>query len=270
MREADFTRLREVYIRRSTKTIIAVVKESHRNRGMVEMLYLFQLAQLNNMQRDEYGSHLVDLFNEVKQRGLSFESFLREAEHYRRMMLLALSDNKAMREEIIYDEAVYKERDIAKCKVVLRYFAALHVAELLYDMIQMWFPLSPVVFGKRKSNALVESLSGSLFARIKSQKRIKPQPKDDQKLLPEPAKERRIEYPEEMNSEEAAEYLSTTVDNLYQLTSSKQIPYYKRGRKLMFRKSELTGWRLQKVMSDEEFNEKAIDRRISKHRYRPE
>ena len=75
---------------------------------------------------------------------------------------------------------------------------------------------------------------------------------------------RSSEYPEEMNAKEAAEFLNTTVRNLYQWTSKRMIPHFKRGRSLVFKLSQLKNWRLEKVYTTEELEAKAIDRNLSK------
>lgn len=268
MREEDFTRLSEKYIRRFIRMTVGMIKESHRNRGFIELYYLAQLARLSNMKRDEYAGQLINLYTEVRKRGLAFTVFLHEAEHYRTMMLPVIEENSRMKDEIIFDEAIYLPQDNQKCKIVIRYLLTSYTVELLHDMIETWFPLSAVLNSDVKSSGLYEFMSGGSLSSLKKQRKLSNGKKA--KVRDEPAKPRRLEYPEEMNSEEAAEYLSTTVDNLYQMTSTRQIPYYKRGRKLMFKKSELKGWRLNKVMSEEEYRESAIDRRIVKHRYRAE
>ena len=46
--------------------------------------------------------------------------------------------------------------------------------------------------------------------------------------------------------------------HLYSLTSNRQIPYYKKGRKLYFKKSELEDWMLQdRVMTAAEIDSRA-------------
>jgi excisionase family DNA binding protein len=81
-------------------------------------------------------------------------------------------------------------------------------------------------------------------------------------------KDRRIDYPEEMNAEEAAEYLNTTKKNLYQMTSSRIVPHYKRGRKLMFRKSELENWHIEKITSVDEQKTQSANHLLSRKKKR--
>lgn len=45
-----------------------------------------------------------------------------------------------------------------------------------------------------------------------------------------------------LNVQEAAALLNLAVPTLYEKTSSKLIPHYKHGKKLMFKKSELLAW----------------------------
>lgn len=48
--------------------------------------------------------------------------------------------------------------------------------------------------------------------------------------------------PRPLNVEEAADYLSMPKSSLYQLTSKKHIPFFKRGKKLFFYQDELDKW----------------------------
>jgi len=48
--------------------------------------------------------------------------------------------------------------------------------------------------------------------------------------------------PKPFNVQEASVYLDTPLGTLYQLTSKKQIPFHKRGRKLFFYQDELDNW----------------------------
>lgn len=61
------------------------------------------------------------------------------------------------------------------------------------------------------------------------------------------------------NLEEAAMFTGFTAGHLYRLTSGKQIPHYKKNRKLYFKKEELEEWLTeQKVMSESEIARKAM------------
>lgn len=57
---------------------------------------------------------------------------------------------------------------------------------------------------------------------------------------------------------EAALYTGFTEQHLYRLTSGKQIPHYKKGRKLYFSKAELDEWlQAARVASEAELNSQA-------------
>ena len=57
---------------------------------------------------------------------------------------------------------------------------------------------------------------------------------------------------------EAAVLTSLPVGHIYRLTSNRQIPHYKRGRKLYFRRDELERWMLEsKVQTQEEVQQLA-------------
>lgn len=56
-----------------------------------------------------------------------------------------------------------------------------------------------------------------------------------------------------LDIEEAAVYTRLSVGHLYRLTSGKQIPHFKKSRKLYFKKAELDEWMLEsKVLSEQE------------------
>ncbi len=45
-----------------------------------------------------------------------------------------------------------------------------------------------------------------------------------------------------LNVEEAAKFLDVSKSTLYKKTSKKEIPFYKRGKQLRFKRTELTEW----------------------------
>ncbi len=59
--------------------------------------------------------------------------------------------------------------------------------------------------------------------------------------------------------EEAAIFTGFSVQHLYRLTSAKQIPHYKKDRKLYFKKSELEEWMLEhRVQTNEEIERQKL------------
>ena len=67
--------------------------------------------------------------------------------------------------------------------------------------------------------------------------------------------------------EEAAIFTGFSVQHLYRLTSAKQIPHYKKDRKLYFKKSELEEWMLEhRVQTNEEIERQA--EQIIRHKRR--
>lgn len=57
---------------------------------------------------------------------------------------------------------------------------------------------------------------------------------------------------------EAALFTGFSVGHLYRLTSSKEIPHYKKDRKLYFKKSELEEWMLEnRILTNEEIDAQA-------------
>lgn len=61
-----------------------------------------------------------------------------------------------------------------------------------------------------------------------------------------------------LDLEEAALFTGFSTGHLYRLTSGKQIPHFKKSRKLYFKKSELEGWMLEnKILTKDEIRSKA-------------
>lgn len=64
-----------------------------------------------------------------------------------------------------------------------------------------------------------------------------------------------------LNLEEAVVFTGLSKGHLYRLTSEKQIPYYKKCRKLYFKKSELEDWLLERrVPTQAEVEAQAVTR----------
>ena len=61
-----------------------------------------------------------------------------------------------------------------------------------------------------------------------------------------------------LSLEETAALTGFSVGHLYRLTSQKQIPHFKKNRKLYFRKSDIEDWMTEKrVLTDSEIESKA-------------
>lgn len=61
-----------------------------------------------------------------------------------------------------------------------------------------------------------------------------------------------------LDVKEAATFTGFSVKHLYRLTSTKQIPHFKKNAKLLFKKSELESWLTEhKVLTNAEVNKKA-------------
>lgn len=64
-----------------------------------------------------------------------------------------------------------------------------------------------------------------------------------------------------LNAEEAAEFLQLSIHTLYGKTSKREIPHTKRGKKLLFKRSELEQWIDQgRISTQEELQQQAVDR----------
>lgn len=61
-----------------------------------------------------------------------------------------------------------------------------------------------------------------------------------------------------LDIKEAATFTGFSVKHLYRLTSTKQIPHFKKNAKLLFKKSELENWLTEhKVLTTAEVNQRA-------------
>lgn len=67
------------------------------------------------------------------------------------------------------------------------------------------------------------------------------------------------QLPEILNVQQAADFLKLKITTLYEKTSRKLIPHFKKGNKLYFHLSELQNWIMQgKVKTHEEIESEAI------------
>jgi excisionase family DNA binding protein len=70
-----------------------------------------------------------------------------------------------------------------------------------------------------------------------------------------------------LNVQEAAALLNLAVPTLYEKTSSRLIPHYKHGKKLMFKKSELLAWiEGQKIKTLKEIRAEAVNYLANKNK----
>lgn len=68
---------------------------------------------------------------------------------------------------------------------------------------------------------------------------------------------------------EAAEYLDLTKSAIYKKTSDRNIPHFKQGKRLYFKRSELDDWMTQnRIMTRDEIQKQASDYIVKKGRFR--
>lgn len=68
-----------------------------------------------------------------------------------------------------------------------------------------------------------------------------------------------------LDLQEAALFTGFSIGHLYRLTSGRQIPHFKKFRRLFFKKSELEEWLLErKVLTEEEIDKKATTYIVTK------
>lgn len=204
--------------------------------------------------RDNYHGHLITLMKQGTAKNLPMSYIYEEMERYRQELIKEIAANPSILQLMRIHKSIYREGYWPKYHTILKYYSFLAITRYLRQWINRDYPLElgdgienepPLIFDLPDEMALTQVQVVSTIVLPAAQT--------------PPAKERRLDYPEEMNAQEAAEYLSTTIKNLYQLTSSRAVPHYKRGRKLMFRKSELENWRQQKVSSKEEIQGQVAD-----------
>ena len=66
--------------------------------------------------------------------------------------------------------------------------------------------------------------------------------------------------PEILNTEQAAAFNSISMSTLYKYTSTRQIPHFKRGKRIFFKKAELIEWMTKnKIATMEEIEQEAIN-----------
>lgn len=70
-----------------------------------------------------------------------------------------------------------------------------------------------------------------------------------------------------LDIQEAVLFTGFSLGHLYRLTSNKEIPHYKKDRKLYFKKSELEEWMLEtRVLTNDEIDAQATKHTILKRR----
>ena len=78
-------------------------------------------------------------------------------------------------------------------------------------------------------------------------------------ILPEQLGATKKQLPEILNIQQAAEFLKLKKTTLYEKTSRKQIPHFKKGNKLYFNLAELQDWiKAGKVKTHEDIEREAI------------
>lgn len=253
MKREEFNKLFQRYVRHCIFLAEQAIEDAPNRREYLFEQYIFHLTESVKMCRDPYRGHLITLLKQGFRQNLPLSYILEEMETYRLEFLEMLKTEPGMTTELFFDSIVFEDGYREKIRAALNFFVAVGLSRFFKQQIRQKYPLAlvgddspdePIIFN------IIDNI-GKPYAEIIE--------------IPE-QKERRINYPEEMNAEEAAEYLNLkSVESLYQLTSAKKIPHYKRGgRKLMFKKSELQSWQLQKISSDDEIKSEVANRMISK------
>ena len=78
-------------------------------------------------------------------------------------------------------------------------------------------------------------------------------------VLHEDLKNTKSDIPDTLNIKEAASFLKLKINTLYEKTSQKSIPHFKKGNKLYFYKKDLEEWiKAGKVKTKDEMESKAL------------
>ncbi len=78
-----------------------------------------------------------------------------------------------------------------------------------------------------------------------------------------------VSVTEVLNLNQAAEYVSLSKSAIYKKTSERNIPHFKQGKKLYFKRSELDGWLTElKITTHAEIEKEATDYIIRKGKFR--
>jgi excisionase family DNA binding protein len=194
--------------------------------------------RLHHYETNSYTSTALDIFREGHRLNVSPQQVFEQMERWRKRCLNELRDTGSLEEWAAAPDELTGETDRAKVKLIRRYYGCLDMLIVLADVLLMRFPLSAEAIHIRKAINETTDLPAP-----------EPEPEQGGKITAIVT-----EFPEEMNIREAAFYLKSTVDTLYQMTSQRQIPHYKRGRRLIFIQSELKRWRLSKVFTNAELD----------------
>jgi excisionase family DNA binding protein len=181
---------------------------------------------------DEYIRTIIDMFTAAAIEKVDYKTMFEEMERWRLKCLDKFGVTSGN------ERTLYRSDEKTKVRIIQRYFAYRDISILLAETIITRYPLS--------AEALQIKRDLADFIAVDSK------PELSQKT--ERSRPVRTEYPEEMGSELAAEYLNTTTESLYQLTHKREIPHYKRGHKLVFLLSDLKNWKLSKVLTNDELN----------------
>jgi excisionase family DNA binding protein len=252
MKTDEFNELFKRYARHRIFLTEQEINKATNRRAFLLEQYVFQLTESVNMCRDPYRGHLVTLLKQGLRQNLPLSYIIEEMENYRMEFLEVLTTVPGIETQLLFDESVYEDGYKPKIRAVLDFFSTVSVTRFLKQKIRHDYPLA-LSGDDTPDEAPIFDITENIG---------KPYTEIMKETTP---KERRIEYPEEMSAEEAAEYLNfKSVESLYQLTSAKKIPHYKRGRKLMFKKSELQNWRVQKIASGEDLKMESANRLLNK------
>ena len=200
--------------------------------------YYHFLEQVQYYQQNTYTATALAVFQEGLRQQVSPVLVFDQMERWRKRCALQLEQSGTLADWQSAPDVLVQDSEREKLKFIRRYFGYMDMVVWLADEILSRFPLSAEAVQLRK--AIGETMQ-PIAAPVNTQATTE-------------TKQVITVFPEEMNIEEAALFLKSTVDRLYQLTSQRQIPHYKRGRRLIFILSELKRWRLSKVLMNAELD----------------
>jgi excisionase family DNA binding protein len=221
------------------KCVTLSAQSTDEQESLTDWYYYFR-GRFSQYQSHAYTATALEIFAAGQTQKAPVAQVFDQMERWRKRCMNELAETGSIETWADAPDELTGRTDRDKIKLIQRYFGCFDMLLLLAEILLQKYPLSAeaIQIGKviRETTGVVET-------------------EPEAKPLPVIT-----DFPEEMNIREAAAFLKSTVDTLYQLTSQRQIPHYKRGRRLIFIQSELKRWRLSKVFTTEEMGTLAANK----------
>jgi excisionase family DNA binding protein len=221
------------------KSVLLARQAQDEQESITDWYYFFR-DSFANYQTNTYTATALEIFITGQSQNAPVTVVFDQMERWRKRCVSEMEQTGSFDTWITAPIEFSGATDRDKAKLIRRYFGYLDMLIFLADTILQKYPLSGEAVQIRKA-------IGETTGFVSTEPEAKSAP-----VI--------TDFPDEMNIKEAAIYLKSTVDTLYQLTSQKQIPHYKRGRRLIFILNELKRWRLSKVFTNDEISTMAANK----------